>query len=279
MGTLQGNNLTEVSGMVVSRNNPAFMWVHNDSGDAARVYALDFSGKHLATVDLPTSAHDFEDIALEPQTQGGDRIYVADTGDNKAARDSGVFIHRFLEPTIAEARRPFPRAYKVKHLETMRLHYPDGPRDAEALLVDPWNGQIVLLTKPKMDPAEIFIIDTFVEEVTPTFAGRLAQAGEKDFLHLVTAADITTDGRWIAVRTYDRIALFPRAAGQSIAAALGQKPCLVPPAWLPQAEAIGFLRPPPGSDSAPPRSFSVVTLGEGAAQPIHNYGFLFSSLR
>src|SRR5690606_31878411 len=128
-------------------------------------------------------------------------------------------------------------------------------------------------TKPKMDPAEIFVIENFAAEATPTFMGKLAQSDEKDFLHLVTGADITPDGRWIVVRTYDRVALYSREEPQSIAAALAQKPCIFTPARQPQAEAIGFLHSRGNSDqaSASLHSLSFVTLGEGLNQPIHVY--------
>ncbi|MEK9751464.1 MAG: hypothetical protein VW236_07935 [Flavobacteriaceae bacterium] len=35
--------LKEISGLVVSRKNPGVFWVHNDSGDAPVLYALDQS--------------------------------------------------------------------------------------------------------------------------------------------------------------------------------------------------------------------------------------------
>ncbi|HNT88181.1 MAG TPA: WD40 repeat domain-containing protein, partial [Candidatus Hydrogenedentes bacterium] len=45
--TPQWPALTEISGLLDSRQNPGVFWVHNDSGDAPRLYALSHTGEHL----------------------------------------------------------------------------------------------------------------------------------------------------------------------------------------------------------------------------------------
>jgi hypothetical protein len=53
--------------MVVSRLNPDTLWVHNDSGDSARLFALSLTGAHKRSFSLPTSKHvDWVDISLGP---------------------------------------------------------------------------------------------------------------------------------------------------------------------------------------------------------------------
>ena len=40
VGTVAHGSLDEISGLVVSRQNAGVLWVHNDSGDSARVFAM-----------------------------------------------------------------------------------------------------------------------------------------------------------------------------------------------------------------------------------------------
>ena len=65
VGAISAGYIDEASGLVASRKNPGVFWVHNDSGDAARVYALSREGKLLGIYQLDkVVAIDFEDIAI-----------------------------------------------------------------------------------------------------------------------------------------------------------------------------------------------------------------------
>ncbi|MEK7765743.1 MAG: hypothetical protein AAB368_05850, partial [bacterium] len=106
LGYLADPRLKEVSGLVLSRKNRDVFWVHNDSGDTARLFALRPSGRVLAEVNLRgISATDWEDVALGPgPLRGRDYLYVADFGNNCECR--GVLtIHRILEPVAEHKRR------------------------------------------------------------------------------------------------------------------------------------------------------------------------------
>ena len=71
---------------------------------------------------------------------------------------------------------------------------------------------------------------------------------------LVTGADMSADGRVIAVRTYATIWLFDRPPGTTIAQALARTPCEAASRPEPQGEAIAIL-PGPG--------LRLATSGEG----------------
>ena len=45
VGTVMAPATREASGIVASRKNPGVLWVHNDSGDTARLFALSYTGK------------------------------------------------------------------------------------------------------------------------------------------------------------------------------------------------------------------------------------------
>ena len=65
-------------------------------------------------------------------------LYVGDIGDN-ASRRASIDVYRVPEPRVgAAASAPAAR---------LRLRYPDGAHDAEALLVDPLRGDLVIVTK------------------------------------------------------------------------------------------------------------------------------------
>src|SRR5690606_28443866 len=92
--------------------------------------------------------------AIAPRA-GRDYLYVADTGDNFSTRESGVSIHRILEPTPPELDAAGDAPLRAK-VETMKLTYPEGPEDAEALLVDPEVGRLYVVTKPRLAPPNVY---------------------------------------------------------------------------------------------------------------------------
>ena len=64
-GTLQETAITEASGIAASRKNPGVLWVHNDSGDVNRVFALTPAGTHLGIYTITgAGAVDWEDLAI-----------------------------------------------------------------------------------------------------------------------------------------------------------------------------------------------------------------------
>ena len=65
VGSLASNALTETSGIAASRRVSGVWWVHNDSGDRARVFAIGNDGRDLGEFDLAgAAAVDWEDIAV-----------------------------------------------------------------------------------------------------------------------------------------------------------------------------------------------------------------------
>ncbi|MER3403200.1 MAG: hypothetical protein C4337_07925 [Armatimonadota bacterium] len=94
--------IDEMSGIARSRTYPDTYWVHNDSGDRARLFAIRADGNVMVPpfvsrrdnarqsntpppvfegiqIDGATNI-DWEDIAID-----GDTLYIADTGSTRAA--------------------------------------------------------------------------------------------------------------------------------------------------------------------------------------------------
>src|SRR2546427_568330 len=70
IGTITDPQLPEISGLVPSHTVKGAWWVHNDSGDQARLYAINSRGQLLAKFTVSEAKNvDWEDLASGP---GGD---------------------------------------------------------------------------------------------------------------------------------------------------------------------------------------------------------------
>ncbi|MEQ1567302.1 MAG: hypothetical protein ABMA64_16795 [Myxococcota bacterium] len=125
----------EASGLAPSSR--AGVWfTHGDNGDPAVVYAFDADGLEAEhPVDAP--ATDWEDLAAAPCPDRGDCLYIGDIGDNDASRDT---------ISVVVVRAP-GRSGAAERVEIRSARYPDGPHDAEALLVNPCTGEVQVVTK------------------------------------------------------------------------------------------------------------------------------------
>jgi len=67
VGDIKSNLIREISGAVASRKNPGILWVHNDSGDLPRLYAISTAGELIGIYTITgAKARDWEDIAIGP---------------------------------------------------------------------------------------------------------------------------------------------------------------------------------------------------------------------
>lgn len=216
-GTLNDPRIAEASGLVASRRYPGLFYVHNDSGDSARVFVIDGQGRTKAVIELAgIRAVDFEDIALAPgAADGAFDVCVADIGDNSARRRT-VAVHRFPEPELPNATTSQPServppedpaaapTVRVRPVSTV-FRYADGPQDAEAFVVDPWTGDGYILTKRIDGLMRIYRLAApwpeGGEHILPLVRSeRLPMATPR--AQIVTAADISPDGTRLAVRCY-----------------------------------------------------------------------------
>ncbi|NNK63442.1 MAG: hypothetical protein HKO98_09515, partial [Gemmatimonadetes bacterium] len=105
LGTLD-RAMRETSGLAVSVEHAGIVWSHNDSGDEARIYALDLTGLVVARFELEgVEARDWEAMDRGPcvLNPGAECLYVADTGDNVRRRDV-LEIHLVPEPDPRSGR-------------------------------------------------------------------------------------------------------------------------------------------------------------------------------
>ncbi len=149
---LDEEELDESSGLGISNRRTGFFWSHNDSGDEARLFAFDRTGKRTGQVKLTSAdSDDWEDMASFVH-QGVPRLLVADSGDNDSRR-SGVLLHLFDEPDPTKETKLGDR-----EIQTLMLTYEDGPRDCEAVAVDVSRGVIILVTKAKLPLCGVYTV-------------------------------------------------------------------------------------------------------------------------
>jgi hypothetical protein len=249
-GRVADPSATELSGLARSAAQRDLLWSHNDSGAGPELYGLRTDGRVAARVRVTgAEAVDWEDIAVAPGRDGRPLIYVGDIGDNAAARP-GIDVYRVAEPALSAAATG-PAAH-------LRLRYPDGAHDAEALLVDPIRGDLVIVTK-LLGGARAYRTSAR----GTAGAERTLRAGPTVRLSLVTAGDVSADGRVVVLRSYDRAAVWVRRGRERLTTTLARTPCLVPTSLIGegQGEAIALDR----------RGTSFLTVAEGSPAVLRRY--------
>lgn len=208
--TIKDGRIVESSGLARSLRHPGVLWTHNDSGNAARIYAIGPGGRTTATLTLRAEPNvDWEAVASLRVPTGGPAgtgqavIAVGDIGDN-AARRSTIRIAVLPEPRRLRTRSVTPS-------RVLRLRYPDGPRDAEALLADPRDGRLYVVTKALFG-SELYAVP---ERIWPgTQGGRESRVTTLSRVARTTAGLVTDgtflpDGRML-LRSYGRIHVLDR---------------------------------------------------------------------
>ena len=130
--------LNEISGIVESIKYPKNFWVHNDSGDKPRIFRVNQDLEIIQEVQFDGISHiDWEDITYGNYNDQK-ILFIGDIGDNLGIRDE-IQIYLLIEPEEG--------VVKSESLRTLNLSYPDGPRDAEALLFDEMYNELIIITK------------------------------------------------------------------------------------------------------------------------------------
>lgn len=260
--TVKHPSLNEMSGLVKSRRFKDLWWVHNDSGDVPRLFALNSKGEIIVppflkgrywvgqkqagksewpglSVQLAANI-DWEDIAAD-----NDSLYIADMGNNgNARRDLGVY----------QMTEPNPRAVtKSRVLKFIPIRYPDQKSfpakkwnfDCESLFV--MKGKLYFLTKHRR-PGEIRGITLGtklyrLDQMKTDRVNTLTLIGTHSKLFAPTAADISPDGKYLAVLTLTSIWVFEKPQRGDNWLASPSKELLLPIQKTKQAEGLSFDGP------------------------------------
>lgn len=236
--------LNESSGLVASHRNPGVLWSHNDSGRGAELFAFTDDGLAVATLTLPgVDIGDWEDLALGPDANGEAfrALYVGDIGDNGNSREY-VSIFRVPEPDLSEIVPGEPVVLTAGDIDRFDLTYDDGPRDAEALLVDPVDGAVLIATKTPAGTAALYRAELTGDPTAVVLARQtdVAVPGVVGLTRLVTGGTISPARDRVVLRTYVAGWWWPVAPGQSVAEAMTAIPERIALPLMRQGEAITF---------------------------------------
>ena len=256
VGRFASPKITECSGLAVSRKNPGVLWVHNDSGDSARLFAVKEDGTLRGVFRLAhADSRDWEDLTIGPcRRPGRDCLYVGDIGDNMRQRRN-VQIYRVEEPRVPLEGPPVRE--KLKGTERFDCTYPDGPHDAEALFVDPVDGIPYLVTKePGPSDASVYRFPYLRKGETVVTLEKVAIVPSRSS---VTGGDITRDGSMILLRDYFFAYAYFRPHRGGIPEAFGFPPQCLPLSMEEQGESLGVSA----------SGTEVYTASEGLEGPIH----------
>jgi hypothetical protein len=246
-GTISDRNIGEASGIAVSRIHEDMIWVINDSGNSASVYALNPKGEVMGTLNVQgVSNNDWEDLASF-EYEGKPYILIADVGDN-VARRKACFLHFIEEPDIKKTSDVF--FLSVKPSWSLTYTYEDGPRDCEAVAVDIIHRRVFLLTKRDNPP---LLYELPLTRQKNAVAKKCAEIkplprrtqGIKDFIEYSnqpTAMDISADGSSAVILTYGSAFYFSnkKSADWATVFSESQRRIMFPP--LQQAESVCFDR-------------------------------------
>ena len=237
--------LTEASGVAASRTMPGRFWTHNDSGQPV-LFALDRGGNVVGRLRLTgATVDDWEAVAVG-QCASGSCIYVADIGDNGGGRDR-IAIYRVAEPRDASGSA---------QVDVFHATYPDGARDAEALLAAR-DGRLYIVAKGDKAPISLY---RFPDELKAGTTMRLERVGEPRAPRAPAAADRITDGtvspddQWVVLRSSHTLTFYKTA---DLLAGHWREAGRIPLALLkePQGEGVTF-----GADG------SIYVVGEGGGK-------------
>lgn len=208
---LQDPALVESSGLAVSARHDGVLWTHADGGSVAQVRAVDERGETVAVVTLEgIDPYDPEALAPGRDGDGEPALFLGDIGDNREERPD-ISVFRFREPSdLRDQTVP---------ADWYRFTYPDGPHDAEALLVHPRTGRLVVVTKD-LSGAGVYRAP---RDLVTTDAGTNRLVRVADAPSFVTDGAYLPDGR-LALRTYTSVYVYDRPGSEIGSADLPVQP-------------------------------------------------------
>lgn len=256
-GRLMNRAMNETSGIAASGIFKDMYYVHNDSGDESRFFMISPDGKLHHIFKYYSGTDDCEDVAVGPgPAKGKSYVYIADIGDNGSNREA-ITIYRF------EEKKAWLKD-SINNLAWQKLYlkYPDGPKDAETLMIDPIDNLFYIVTK-RTDTVRIYtspLTHKANDTLTLNYRGKLFFEGTKPF-KWITSGDMSKDGKKVLLKNYEKVYYWKRKGKEHIWQTLLKTPEILTYQVEKMGEAIGF--------AADGKSY--YTVSEGVFAPIYYY--------
>lgn len=240
LSTLKHKKIKESSGLAASHRNDGLFWTHNDSGDKPRLYCFDRSGAHKGTCKIKKAGSiDWEDMCSF-SLNGRSKLLIADIGDNGSRRKS-CRLYLMDEPKNPQN--------DVEKLQVIKLRYSTGPMDCEAIGIDVASKKLLFVEKKRWINCRAFEADIELDEATGEIIGKRNDTGIVELiakpvgqirLPLVTAMDVSSDGKRAIVLTLGQAFEYHRGDGETWKDAFARKPRTIDMPPRKQGEAICY---------------------------------------
>lgn len=264
-----GNNnnpeITESSGLALSRWMPGSLWTINDSGHPNRIWLLKTDGKLQASVTV----NDAKNVDWEAMSgfliEQRPYLLIADVGDNLSRRKQ-YQLYVFPEPDLSGKVRGDDQAPIKTTVQATQISfvYEDGPKNCEAIGVAPNGKAIWLVEKGHFSTARNQApgIYTLPLNLSPSSSATKPLVAKRiaDFPPLnVTGMDFSPDEKQLIIRNYLNAHLYTRSGDTAWEDVVkNSKPRTVVLPIQRQGEAICFAHD----------SKSVILTSETQRQPI-----------
>jgi hypothetical protein len=204
--TLSDTRIVESSSLTRSAFGKGVLWTSNDSGGGPLLYAIGTNGSTIATYTVSNATnHDWEGMAAA-SSGSSHFLYIGDIGDNGKKRTT-IVVYRVVEPSSLKNGTLVPT--------TLTFRYPDGPHNAETLLVNPTSLRIYVVTKDTTGG----VIYAAPASPSTTGVNTLARVGTAP----ATLSDgAFLDGTRLVLRGYERGYLYSRLGATPVAFGLPQ---------------------------------------------------------
>jgi hypothetical protein len=235
--------LSEVSGLACSRNVPGSFWMHNDSGDTARLFLVAPDGKTQAIFSVAgETPRDWEDMCSF-EFNGRNWLLIGDVGDNAHVRgESGPGCRLLLieEPDCKlpkQIERPIEDTLAVDAV--LRFRYPDGPVNCESVAVDTERNEILVLSKTDPLNCQLYSLPLQFKSNGP---GEVLRRVAAPGVAYATAMDVSSDNRRLVIVTMLNGALVERQESESWADAMARPATALELPSRVQGETVCFTR-------------------------------------
>ncbi|WP_254624024.1 cell wall anchor protein [Myxococcus sp. CA033] len=243
MGNVSAPLIVEPSGLAASRVTPGAIYVHNE--DVNDIVAI--STTTAATLGsfkvAGVTPQDWEDVATGPCPTGF-CIYMGDIGRSSASLPippNTFYVYRIPEPNIGAGQTSGDLT-----AQQFPFVYPDGGKDAEAIMVHPVTADIYIITKSGSGLSKVYKMPNPLPapgvQSTLIFVSNLqlpVVPDQPNWSYTTSAAIHPCSNRFI-LRTYKTVYEFRAAPGAAFETAFAAAPVTLTDTVEGQGEAIEY---------------------------------------
>jgi len=201
--------LQEISGTEIVRGSD-LIWALNDGGNKPRLYGLSKQGKIMAELKIDAKNNDWEDLS----TDDDGNVYIGDFGNNLNKRKNlailKVSASDLKSDSLVDIERisfKYPNQFKFPPKKNKMFF------DAEAFFF--YNDSLYLFTKSRVKnnfgKTNLYKIPAKRGQHLATYIG--SYEGCSDLKCWITSADISSDGKKVALLNHKSVILFTNFKG------------------------------------------------------------------